>query len=349
MRKSIKVILTIVLIFLAILIGGSWPYFDGPVILLSFLLVMLIPVIWKKSPDSGKLINEIKNDNEKSIIAEIRHHIVHGKMTVRLIIINVAVFIGLHLLGFILNVLKLAEPDFLLKYITMPSDLVTFIYQPWSILSSIFSHYSLGHLFFNMLFLFFAGSMFEQIFGSKKMLVTYLLGGLFGNLFEIGATLIMPNFSPPHFVLGASGAIMAVFTAIAVYRPQTPIYLFGIIAIPIYVLALFFLAKDLIGIGAADEIAHFAHLGGAFLGYLAVQSIHSNTNIVNYFSSLSFKKSKKTNPSTSRFKTDEEYNADKKMNQERIDAILDKISKSGYESLTREEKDFLFKQGGTNT
>lgn len=286
---------------------------------------------------------------QRNIVEEIKYQLAHGKMTVRLIIINVAVFIVLHLLGFILNLLKIAEPDFLLKYITLPSDLVTFVFHPWTLLSSIFSHYSLGHLFFNMLFLFFAGSMFEQIFGSKKMLVTYILGGIFGNLFEIAATLIMPNFSPPHFVLGASGAIMAVFTAIAVYRPQTPIYLFGIIAIPIYVLALFFLAKDLIGIGAADEIAHFAHLGGAFLGYLAVQRIHSNSNIVNYFSSLSFRKSKKNNTSTSRFKTDEAYNADKKMNQDRIDAILDKISKSGYESLTREEKDFLFKQGGSNT
>lgn len=138
---------------------------------------------------------------------------------------------------------------------------------------------------------------------------------------------------------------MAVFTAIAAYRPQTPIYLFGIVAIPIYILALFFLAKDLIGIGAADEIAHFAHLGGAFFGFMAVQKIHSSNNLLNSLSSLFIKKATHPIKNNSRFKTDEAYNADKRVNQERIDAILDKISKSGYESLTREEKDFLFKQG----
>ena len=140
---------------------------------------------------------------------------------------------------------------------------------------------------------------------------------------------------------------MAIFTAIAVYRPQTPIYLFGIVAIPIYVLALFFLAKDLIGIGASDEIAHFAHLGGAFFGFLTVQQIHSNSNILNQLNGLFHKKQRADSVKNRRFKPDEVYNAEKKAKQERIDTILDKISKSGYESLTREEKDFLFNQGNS--
>ena len=123
--------------------------------------------------------------------------------------------------------------------------------------------------------------------------------------------------------------------------------MFGIVAIPIYVLALFFLAKDLIGIGASDEIAHFAHLGGAFFGFLSVQQIHSNSNILNQLNGL-FQKNKNTDSTKNRrFKSDEVYNAEKKAKQERVDAILDKISKSGYESLTREEKDFLFNQGNS--
>ena len=282
---------------------------------------------------------------QRSISEEIKYQLNHGKMTVRLILLNVAFFISIHISGIFAKIIPIIAPDFILTIVTLPTDVSMVLYAPWTLLTSIFSQHSLEHLFFNMLFLFFAGSMFEQIFGSKKMLITYLLGGIIGNLFEITATYIMPSFSPPHFVLGASGAIMAVFTAIAAYRPQTPIYLFGIVAIPIYILALFFLAKDLIGIGAADEIAHFAHLGGAFFGFMAVQKIHSSNNLLNSLSSLFIKKATQPIKNNSRFKTDEAYNADKRVNQERIDAILDKISKSGYESLTREEKDFLFKQG----
>jgi hypothetical protein len=196
-----------------------------------------------------------------------------------------------------------------------------------------------------MLFLFFAGSMFEQVFGGKKLLLSYIFGGIMGNLFELTVTFLFPDFSPPHYVVGASGAIMAVFTSIAVYRPQTPIYLFGIIAIPIYVLALFFLAKDLIGLGASDEIAHFAHLGGAFFGFLAVQNIHSQSNILNRITRLFERKQRTTPRKNTRYKTDEVFNSEKKAKQQRIDEILDKISKSGYESLSREEKDYLFNQG----
>jgi membrane associated rhomboid family serine protease len=217
--------------------------------------------------------------------------------------------------------------------------------KPWTLFTSIIAHFSLGHLFFNMLFLFFAGSMFEQVFGGKKLLLTYVFGGIMGNLFELTVTFLFPDFSPPHYVVGASGAIMAIFSAIAVYRPQTPIYLFGLIAIPIYVLALFFLAKDLIGLGASDEIAHFAHLGGAFFGFLAVQNIHSQSNMLNRITRL-FERKQGTAPrKNARFKTDEVFNAEKIAKQERIDEILDKISKSGYESLSREEKDYLFNQG----
>jgi len=281
--------------------------------------------------------------NQRSIIEELKFQLQHGKMTVRLIIINVSIFALIYLLGFIERII--GTSNLTLSVFTFPTDFGEFIFKPWTLITSIIAHVSLGHLFFNMLFLFFAGAMFEQIFGAKKLLVTYLVGGVIGNVFELIATFLIADFSPPHYVLGASGAIMAVFTAIAVYRPQTPIYLFGIVAIPIYVLALFFLAKDLIGIGASDEVAHFAHLGGAFFGFLAVQNIHSNSNVLNRVNGLFSKRSTPKPRKNSRFKTDEVFNAEKKATQERIDAILDKISKSGYESLSREEKDYLFNQG----
>jgi membrane associated rhomboid family serine protease len=280
---------------------------------------------------------------QRSILEEIKFQLNNGKMTVRLIIVNVIVFVAIYLVGLIEGLF--GSSNIGLSLFTFPTSILEFAVKPWTLFTSIIAHFSLGHLFFNMLFLFFAGSMFEQVFGGKKLLLSYIFGGIMGNLFELTVTFLFPDFSPPHYVVGASGAIMAVFTAIAVYRPQTPIYLFGIIAIPIYVLALFFLAKDLIGLGASDEIAHFAHLGGAFFGFLAVQNIHSQSNILNRITRLFERKQRTTPRKNTRYKTDEVFNSEKKAKQERIDEILDKISKSGYESLSREEKDYLFNQG----
>ena len=280
---------------------------------------------------------------QRSILEEIKFQLNNGKMTVRLIIVNVIVFIAIYLVGLIEGLF--GSTNIGLSLFTFPTSILEFAMKPWTLFTSIIAHFSLGHLFFNMLFLFFAGSMFEQVFGGKKLLLTYIFGGIMGNVFELTVTFLFPDFSPPHYVVGASGAIMAVFTAIAVYRPQTPIYLFGIIAIPIYLLALFFLAKDLIGLGASDEIAHFAHLGGAFFGFLAVQNIHSQSNMLNRIIRLFERKQGTTPRKNTRYKTDEVFNAEKKAKQQRIDEILDKISKSGYESLSREEKDYLFNQG----
>ena len=107
----------------------------------------------------------------------------------------------------------------------------------------------------------------------------------------------------------------------------------------------------MIGIGSDDHIAHFAHLGGATFGILSIRNIQSNKNILNRLQKiiedlkLTFKGKKKTkNTEFSKVKTDEEYNYERKLRQEKTDVILDKIAKSGYESLSKSEKDFLFNQ-----
>jgi len=145
---------------------------------------------------------------------------------------------------------------------------------------------------------------------------------------------------------------MAIFTALAFYSPNTKIFLFGMFPVRLFVLALFFLATDLIGIGNTnDHVAHFAHLGGALFGLLAVQNVNSNKNILVKIDRLMqsikglFKKKPKMHYTRSdQHKTDEQYNFEKRKKQEKTDLILDKISKAGYESLSKEEKDFLFKQ-----
>ena len=278
----------------------------------------------------------------RNLLEELKFQITNGKVTVRLILINLALFILL-MLSFILNSLNVFESN-LISAFRFPTDVAELWFKPWTLIFSIFGHFSLNHLFFNMLFLFFSGLMFEQLFGGKKLVILYLIGGVFGNLLELIASQLAPDIFPNHYVIGASGSIMAIFAAVAIYRPNTPVHLLGIIPIPIYVLALFFLTKDLIGLGSKDEIAHFAHLGGAIMGFLGQLNPHSPNNMLSLFSSFRFR-SRTQKSTNTRLKSDEEYNADKKHTQEKIDDILDKIAKSGYESLSRNEKDFLFKQG----
>jgi membrane associated rhomboid family serine protease len=122
-----------------------------------------------------------------------------------------------------------------------------------------------------MVFLYFSGTYFERLFGGKKLLLTYIFGGLVGGIFEIGAESLFPLLqNTQQLVVGASGSIMALFTALAFYSPNTKVNLFGIIPIKIYFIALFFLVQDLIGIGSDDHIAHFAHLGGALSGAIMI-------------------------------------------------------------------------------
>jgi membrane associated rhomboid family serine protease len=287
----------------------------------------------------------------KNFLEEIKFQIRHGKMTNKLIIINVGVFVLIQLL---MATQRLTETpnDFLINNVFgLDTHLSGFLRRPWGLITSIFSHFDLWHLLFNMLFLYFAGKFFETIFDQKRLLATYLIGGIIGGLVELLAHLIFfNNSSNSPFVVGASGSIMAIFAAIAFYSPNTKVMLFGVLPIRLFILAIFFLLKDIIGIGQEDGIAHFAHIGGAILGVLSVQKTYSKRNIItftlNIFNNLStfnFSANKKTSK-TFRAKSDEAYNYEKKIKQEKTDVILDKIAKSGYESLNKSEKDFLFNQ-----
>jgi membrane associated rhomboid family serine protease len=288
--------------------------------------------------------------SSRNFIEEIKYQLSHGTMTNKLIIYNVFVFaiiLLLNILNLTINQISLTE-----YFFTLDTNLVGFIIKPWGIVTSIFSHFEIWHLIFNMLFLYFSGQLFEQIFDKRRLWQTYIFGGISGGILEIAAHYLFPSFqNADQVVVGASGSIMAIFTALAFHSPNIRVNLFGIFPVKIYLIAIFFLLNDLIGIAdPSDNVAHFAHLGGAILGLVSIQSMHSNNNILSVLGSF-FDRIKKiitsgksTKSGKAKFKTDEEYNLEKKRRQEKTDAILDKISKSGYESLTKEEKDFLFNQ-----
>ncbi len=296
--------------------------------------------------------------SNQNLIDSLKNAYRYGGMTIRLILINVVVFLFIQIIE-VSSRLLLAQDSLLSKFLssvfTLNTQLSEFVWMPWGIVTSIFSHFTLWHLLLNMLFLYFSGRMFEQLFDSKRLWFTYLFGGVAGGILEIIAHAIFPALQGSNVVIvGASGSVMAIFMGLAFYRPNLTVSLFGVFPIRLIFLAGFFLVSDLISLGLNDGVAHFAHIGGALFGALSIRNIHSSKNIitkvqnfidkiVKSFANRSTKK-QSTNRSNSRMKTDEEYNLEAKKKQMKIDAILDKISKSGYESLTRQEKDFLFNQ-----
>ena len=292
-----------------------------------------------------------------------------GGMTVRLISINVCVFL---FLGFIEVLSRLIWGndykifyDGFFSFFTLETRFTYFIIKPWTILTSIFTHITIFHLIANMIMLYFAGQLFEKLFDGKRLVYTYFIGGFFGCVFEILIHTLFPRlgYTP---VIGASGAIMSIFAALAFYRPNLQVMFFGLFPVKIILLAGIFILIDLSSIYSnlsdnsfKDPTAHFAHLGGVILGLISIKNLHSRSNIITVFQrfiesigvfsqTLFGKRTPKMKVQKGgrhpNFKSDEEYNLDAKQRQIQTDAILDKIAKSGYESLSKAEKDYLFKQ-----
>lgn len=295
---------------------------------------------------------------ERTFIDDLKHQYKYGGMTIRLIFVNVVVYLIISILGVIARLsggdFGAMVASFTGNLFTLQTDFGAFATHPWGLFTNIFAHTGFIHILMNMIFLYFSGRIFEQLFDQKRLLYTYLAGGILGGIFEILSGLF-PTIGP-HQVLGASGSIAAIILAIAFYRPQMKVNLFGMFPVRVIIIGAIFFLKDLLSLGENDGTAHFAHLGGAVLGMISVQQIHSPNNVINrvqqfgdwilrLFAGNKQRKMKVKRPkSNTRMKTDEEYNMDTKSKQEQTDRILDKISKSGYDSLTKKEKDFLFKQ-----
>ena len=292
-----------------------------------------------------------------SFVDEIKRNYVSGGMYMKLIYLNVIVFLAITLFNVIGKLYggetRLIVDDLVTSIFTLQTNPAEFIKQPWGLITSIFAHFGIMHLLFNMLFLYFAGKMLEPTIGKNKLLIIYLLGGISGGILEIIAHSIFPNLAINQIIIvGASGSVMAIFAGLAYYQPNTEILLYGLFKLKIIWLAIGYFIIDLVGIGANDGTAHFAHIGGAIVGIsLMVQHQKSGglfsilENVIVKFSTKSFKSNNNLRVKKGgRPLTDEEFNLQKKQNQEMTDKILDKISKSGYESLSKSEKEFLFKQ-----
>jgi len=245
--------------------------------------------------------------------------------------------------------------DTFTMYLSCPASFTVWLHQPWSIITNLFVHSSFGHLFFNMLMLYVIGKLFLQFLSQKQLLVTYLAGGIVGNLIYMLAYNVFPVFAgalAESHAVGASGSIMAVMAAITFYQPNYKINLLFLGRIKLLWITLIFVAIDLMSIQKGNAGGHIAHLGGVIYGtvyiliYAALQKngLHWSTNRA---AKQRYKKTKKSkfyvSTESSRPMSDAEYNAKKVEEQAKVDRILDKISQYGYDALSSDEKDFLFK------
>lgn len=237
------------------------------------------------------------------------------------------------------------------SWLVLSSSLSEFVTKPWTVISYMFVHAGFLHLLFNMMVLHFSGRLFSTFFTERQLFGLYILGGIFSGLAFV---LIYTLLGIPARLVGASGAIMAILFATASYSPNMIIRLALIGNVKLWHIAAVFLVLDLIQLPVENSGGHLAHLAGALFGFIYIRLLQNGTDLSKPISKfqdwiVNLGKPKKKNPFKKVHKNKAYSNtktkSTKDINQQKIDDILDKISQSGYDSLTKEEKEFLFKVG----
>lgn len=252
----------------------------------------------------------------------------------KLIVINIIFFIIPLILNTFLWLFELKDIS-ILDYFVVEADLMSLIFKPWSLITYGFLHGSFSHLFWNMIMLFYFGNILVNYFGDKRLLNVFFNGILFGGIIYIISYNLFPVFTGVSSkMIGSSAGVMAILFYITSYNPNHTIRFF-FVNIKLLYIAVFLLLMDIIQIPVDNSGGHIAHLGGALIGFLMFRSF-KGIDFVDIYTNLS---TRKNNKKIKRNKTFSGSNFD----QKKIDSILDKISGSGYESLTKEEKNYLFK------
>jgi len=272
-----------------------------------------------------------------------------------LIAVNVAVFVLYHVVRLLFWLFASLHHFPIDQWLAASADVDTLIRRPWTLVTYMFFHQGILHLLFNMLWLYWFGKIFRTYFSGWQLVNIYILGGLMGALLYVVFYNVFPVFSVVKYdaiLLGASAGVLAVVMAISCYVPGYTINLLLLGRVRLITIALVTMLIDVISISTSDNAGgHIAHLGGALLGYLFAVNIQKGKDITAWFGRFCawigslFKPKPKLKVAYKRPPTDDrEYNRIKNENQQEIDRILDKISKGGYESLTRQEKETLFNQ-----
>tara|TARA_B100001059_G_scaffold183642_1_gene185064 strand:- start:1339 stop:2187 length:849 start_codon:yes stop_codon:yes gene_type:complete len=266
-----------------------------------------------------------------------------GNSAVRqIIMINLGAFIFTVFVGVIARLSGFA-PEEMLTYFYIPSNLGKLIIRPWTLLTNIFFHAGFWHLLGNMILLYFIGRILEDFMDFKKIWKIFLYGGISGAMLFVISYNIFPVFSEVvgyKKLLGASGGVTAILVATGTFLPRYQIRPFGLFNVELRWVALFFVFRDLYMFPVSDNTGGlFAHIGGAIFGLIFILNLQGKITKPNLNQTSFFWDKKRDERMRGPIITDKKP----KPNQDEIDAILDKISQSGYDSLSNSEKDVLFK------
>ncbi len=289
------------------------------------------------------------------ITDEIKLSYQHGSYLTKLIYINIAVWIVVRLTAVSL-VLGGNDHLVFLDWLSLPASFGQFISRPWTLVTYMFLHYELWHILFNLLWLYSFGRIFLEYHQPRKLLCLYFFGGISGGLFFMIAYNFFPYFQQSIAftrLMGASAAVITIVVATAVYVPNHVIHLILIGPVKIKWIALFSVLLYVVNLTGDNAGGNFAHLGGAFWGFLYMSLLKSGFDISKgserFFDHI-FNWSKPGKKLTVTYNSgsyrEYGYNQSKKAQQEEINRILDKISTNGYDTLTADEKEMLFRMSG---
>ena len=304
-----------------------------------------------------------------AFIDEIKSIYSQGSMLMRLIFINIAVFVVL-LLFAVGAVLFNGNPDVMTNWVQLPSDLSMLLRRPWTLITYMFTHLDFIHILFNMLWLYWLGRIFMEFFSPKQLAGLYLLGGLGGALLYLLAANTLPYFtSQPNvfYLRGASASVVAIVVATAVYAPDYKIGLLFLGDVSIKWIAIVTVLISLVSMDGGGNVGgNIAHIGGAIVGAWFALSIKRGADItrplnacidaiIGLFNGRSlkmprFKKSEKSEAKQERVKPQEGVKRESGgVPEAELDEILKKIKAAGYDSLSEEERGKLFKASQRRT
>jgi membrane associated rhomboid family serine protease len=307
------------------------------------------------------MVNYNFNQNQNPF-DDIKRFFRQGSALSVLILVNVAIWLLVQVLKVIFFFYNNPDGDIvdalLMHGFAIPASIPMLVLKPWTMISYMFLHFDIWHILFNMLWLYWFGRIFTEFLPSRQLVVIYFLGGIAGGLFYVLAFNIFPVFTemiPISFALGASASVMAIVAAIAVYVPNYTIQLFLVGRLKIIYLAVILFVFDFFMIPSGNAGGHIAHIGGGLFGalYILLYRYSKTTvqpgnppdfirNLINRFRHKPTT-SYSTGGNYGRPVSDEDYNLKKRDTQKRVDEILEKISKGGYDCLTKDEKEFLFR------
>ena len=292
-----------------------------------------------------------------NILDNIKRTFNKGDVLMKFIFINVAVFLAIHAVGVVATLFRLESLD-PLPFLAVPSQLNMILIRFWTLLTYMFVHVGFMHILFNMLWLYWFGKIFLSYFNDRTLGSLYVIGGLAGALLYIIAFNTIPYYiyeSGHGIMIGASASVMAIVMAAAFYRPDVTLNLFLFGRIKIIYIAIAVFVIDFFSLSNGNNPGgHVAHIGGAIAGYLFATQYKKGKDftlpisrfldmIVNLFKKRKYKGAHKV--VYKKTETDYDYNYRKAQQSKTIDAILDKLKQSGYDSLSSEEKRQLFDAG----